>query len=421
MFEQSSSGIRRYFDNAATSFPKPPEVMQAMSEYAHELGASPGRGAYREVGRTTELLTRCRHRLGSLLGCPSPDHVIFTLNTTDALSMAINGIVTRRLLDGHRAHLVTSDLDHNSVLRPFRLLAERNPGRVTVTRIPCDPDTGRITPDDVRQAIGVDTALVALAHASNATGTIQPIKGIGEVCRACGVPFLVDGAQTAGHRELDMQECSIDLLAVPGHKGLLGPLGTGALLMRPGIEQHVAPIRVGGTGSISETDRHPDSMPDRYEAGSHNAIGLVGLDAALGWIEKRTLAALIAHEKMLAADMLEGLLAIEDVHLLGPADEELRCGVFSFVHRTLEPDELAGRLESEHGLLVRSGLHCAPFAHKTFGTDPRTAALHGRMPGACRMSLGPFLQPEDVHEALEALASLGTSRVKIPVEGALAT
>jgi cysteine desulfurase family protein len=412
---------RRYFDNAATSFPKPREVEQAMSNYALELGASPGRGAYREVGETTGILDRCRERLSTLLGGPGPERVIFTLNTTDALSMAINGIVTQRLLDGRPAHLITTDLDHNSVLRPFRLLAERNPKTVSVTRIACDPETGCVAIDDVRRAIRADTALVAIAHGSNATGTIQPIEKIGVLCREHDVPLLVDAAQTAGHRHLDMSTAGIDLLAVPGHKGLLGPLGTGALLIRPGMERLVAPLRVGGTGSISESDRHPDSMPDRYEAGSHNAIGLVGLDAALGWIEARTLDTLVEHEETLAGEMLEGLLAIDEIRLLGPKRLEDRCGVFSFVHDSIAPEDLATLLETRHGILARTGLHCAPFAHETFGTDPRTASSEGRSPGACRLSLGPFLELDDVHAALEAIQSLDRCRTQPSVEGVLST
>ena len=248
-----------------------------------------------------------------------------------------------------------------------------------------------------------------LAHGSNATGTVQPIEEIGALCSACKVPLLVDAAQTAGHLELDMTRAAIDLLAVPGHKGLLGPLGTGALIMKPGIEERVATIRVGGTGSISESDRHPDTMPDRYEAGSHNAIGLVGLDAALGWIEQRTMKTIAGHESRLSEQLLQGLLDIEGIRLLGPRTTEHRCGVFSFTHERIEPNALADRLEDQHGILVRSGLHCAPHAHATFGTDPGTSARNGRSPGACRMSLGPFLDEDDVIAALDALNHLDST------------
>ena len=378
MVHQESPRTRRYLDNAATSFPKPREVADAMVGYARELGASPGRGAYREVTETTHLLERCRERLSELLGGPPSDHVIFTLNTTDALSLAINGIVTQRLVEGRRTHLITTDLDHNSVLRPFRLLSERHPDRVRISRIPCDRDTGRVDPEAIRKSIETDTALIAVAHGSNATGTLQPIGEIGKVCRAAGIPFLVDAAQTAGHRPIDMERLQVDLLAVPGHKGLLGPLGTGALLINPAVKSLVAPTRVGGTGNVSESDRHPDTMPERYEAGSHNAVGLVGLDAALGWILERSIESLASHESELAGIMLEGLLDIPEVRLLGPTRLEDRCGVFAFVHRDLDASQVADELEQKHGILCRSGLHCAPFAHRTFGTDPASAEAEGR-------------------------------------------
>lgn len=401
---------RLYLDNAATSFPKPREVAESMAAYARELGASPGRGAYREVAETTRILERCRERLARLLGCPSREHVIFTLNTTDALSMAIHGIVSNALARHRRVHLLTTDLDHNSVLRPFRLLAERHPDSVSTTRVPCDPRTGRVDPAEFAAHLRPETVLAAVAHGSNATGTLQPIKALAARCNEAGVPLLVDAAQTAGHRPLDMTASGIDMLAVPGHKGLLGPLGTGALLMRPGMEERIDPIRVGGTGSVSESDRHPDTMPERYEAGSHNAIGLVGLEAALGWLENRTIKAVADHERPLIERLLEGLLGNPDLRLLGPAEPELRCGVFSFVHRRLEATEVANRLEHEHGILARSGLHCAPHAHRTFGTDPDTAERAGREAGACRISLGPFVDAVDVERTLDALGAIDGSR-----------
>ncbi len=418
MVQQESPRTRRYLDNAATSFPKPREVSDAMVAYARELGASPGRGAYREVTETTKILQRCRERLSELLGGPTADHVIFTLNTTDALSLAINGIVTTRLLDGQRAHLITTDLDHNSVLRPFKLLEERYPKQVTVTRLACDPESGMVDPEDIRRALAPDTALVAVAHGSNATGTLQPVEAIGAICRDGDVPFLVDAAQTAGHRPIDMKRMQIDLLAVPGHKGLLGPLGTAALLMAQGMEKLVAPTRVGGTGNLSESDSHPTTMPERYEAGSHNAIGLVGLDAALGWILDRSIDSLASHEIELSELMLEGLLDMPEIRLLGPTRIEDRCSVFTFVHRDLEASEVARELETRHGILCRSGLHCAPFAHQTFGTDPITAGSDGREPGACRISLGPFLGREDIEFTLDAIRTLGQRTTLVANQGA---
>lgn len=259
-------------DNAATSFPKPPAVLEAMTDYATRIGASAGRGAYAEAREAGELIDQCRQRLNQLIGGEDPNHIIFTLNTTDALNMAIRGLVHAGTLPGH---VITTWLDHNSVLRPFNMLA----GTVGLeqTRIACDPQTGLVDPEDIRKAIRKDTRLIAVVHGSNVTGTVQPIRDIGRIAREAGVPFLVDAAQTLGHLPLNVREDCIDLLAFPGHKGLLGPLGTGGLYIRPGLEKKMRTVREGGTGSRSEQDIQPDFMPDRFEPGSHNAIGIVGL------------------------------------------------------------------------------------------------------------------------------------------------
>ena len=386
---------RLYLDNAATSFPKPPAVLDAMTRYATELGASPGRGAYAEAREAGELLYQCRERINTLIHGESPDHIVFTLNTSDALNLAIHGLVHA---GATRRHVVTTDLDHNSVLRPFNRLVEHD--GVTQTRVPCDPVTGRVDPNDIRRAIRRDTALVAVVHGSNVTGTIQPIPEIGAICRECAVPLLVDAAQTAGHLPIDVQADGIDLLAAPGHKGLLGPLGTGFLYIRPGLERQMRTVREGGTGSVSELDVQPDFMPDRFEPGSHNAIGLIGLSAGVAWILDRTVDRLWAHERRLVETMIDGLHnPPPGLTLYGPPGVKHRCGVFSVRLDGYDgPTELADALEAEHGILTRAGLHCAPHAHRTVGSD--------RLGGTTRLSFGPFVQPQDVKYACDALASL---------------
>ncbi|MEM1214024.1 MAG: aminotransferase class V-fold PLP-dependent enzyme, partial [Planctomycetota bacterium] len=278
---------RLYLDHAATSFPKPPAVHQAMAHYAANLGASPGRGAYDEAREAGRLMHVCRERLTQLINGEDPTHIVFTLNCSDALNTAIKGIALAPTTprsprspnvgrdSTHLPHLITTALDHNSVLRPYnKLVAD---GLATQTVIPCDPHTGLIDPDDIKHAITPNTRLIAAIHGSNVTGTLQPLADIGKIARAHDIPFLVDAAQTLGHHPLDVQALHIDLLAAPGHKGLLGPLGTGFLYIRPGIEQRMTTFKEGGTGSKSESDHQPTFMPDRFEPGSHNAIGILGL------------------------------------------------------------------------------------------------------------------------------------------------
>ncbi len=391
---------RLYLDNAATSFPKPPAVLDAMTRYATELGASPGRGGYAEAREAAELMQRCRERINTLIGGASPDNVVFTLNTSDALNLAIRGVVLKH--PGKRRHVITTDLDHNSVLRPFNTLCDAD-ATITQTRVPCDPETGLVDPEDIARAITPDTVLVAVVHGSNVTGTVQPVRQIGRVCREHAVPFLVDAAQTVGHLPLDVDADHIDLLAAPGHKGLLGPLGTGFLYIRPGLERHMVTVREGGTGSISEHDTQPDFMPDRFEPGSHNAIGLIGLSEGVQYILDRGIEELWKHEQQLIATMLEGLSPIDGLRLLGPPGVADRCGVFSvrlpgFAEPEHGPQQLSDALEREFGILTRSGIHCAPHAHRTMRTH-----LDG---GATRMSLGPFVSLQDVKYATDALAHL---------------
>ncbi len=393
---------RLYLDNAATSFPKPACVHEAMLDYATRVGASPGRGAYAESRQGDRILQRCRERLCRLIGARCPDHIVFTLNATDSLNLAIHGVVGHalRVDPGRRVHLIATAMEHNSVLRPFNALAG---GSVEVSFVQADPDTGLVDPDRVASEIRDETVLVAVVHASNVTGTIQPVAEISPACRDAGVPLLVDAAQSAGHLPIDVEQLGIDLLALPGHKGLLGPLGTGVLYIRPGLEDSVDALRQGGTGTVSESDVHPTSLPEKYEPGSHNMPGIAGLDAALGHLLQTGIESIRAHELELIQTMLEGLESLESLglRLIGTHDPDLRVGVFSVVHQTIPPEVLAERLEREFGVLTRAGVHCAPRAHAAMGT------LQADRPrGATRLSLGPFVTRDDVHYVLDALGRL---------------
>ncbi len=380
-------------DNAATSFPKPRSVYDAMMHFGLDIGASPGRGAYRESKEASDVLQLCRERLNLLINGESAEHFIFTLNTTDALNLAIKGVAQPG------DHIVTTWMDHNSVLRPFNELQARSD--IEQTRVPCDPQTGLADPDDIAKALRPNTKLVAVVHGSNVTGTLQDIAAIGARCRAAGVPLLVDAAQTVGHLPVDVQNMQIDLLAFPGHKGLLGPLGTGALYLRPGMEKILRTVREGGTGSISESDVQPQTMPDKYESGSHNTIGVAGLSAGVAFLLERGMEQVWKHERELMQVMLEGLQECEPLRLLGIQGMEQRCNVFAVTLPGLTSYELADLLETKHGLLTRPGLHCAPLVHRTMQTHPDEGGT-----GATRFSFGMFTTKEQVEHAVAALKQI---------------
>src|SRR5271170_8011366 len=249
------SARRLYMDNAATSFPKPPAVIEAMVRYATELGASAGRGGYAEAMETGGLIAECRRRLNQLFHGQGQNHFVFTLNCSDALNLAIKGLIDPAVAN----HAICTHIDHNSILRPLNALQSR--GWLEQTRVPIDPRTGLVDPDEIAAAVRPDTKLIAVTHVSNVTGTIQPIRQIGKIARDHGIPLVVDAGQSAGHLLIDLQTDGIDLLAAPGHKALLGPLGTGFLYIRPGLEKQLRPLKEGGTGSISDSDHQPDFLP----------------------------------------------------------------------------------------------------------------------------------------------------------------
>ncbi len=398
---------RVYLDNAATTFPKPPAVHEAMVRYATQVGASPGRGSYAESVEGAGVLARTREALSGMVGLGSPEHVIFTLNATDALNLAIKGIVQHAFMKrGEPAHVVTTWMDHNSVLRPLNELEAL--GMVRQTRIKADPSTGLVDRNAMMEVIRPTTALVAMVHASNVCGALQPVRGVGKRCRKLGVPLLVDAAQTLGHMDVTMDGLYADLLAFPGHKGLMGPLGTGALCIRPGLEDRMRTVREGGTGSASEADVQPTFMPDRFEAGSHNTLGIAGLLAGIDWIEGQGLGAIEAHERELCDVMLGGLSAVPGLRVLA-ADAPARVGVFALVHERIGPNEMAAALEREHGVLGRAGLHCAPLAHRTFGTTDG---------GALRLSVGPLTTREDAELACAGVRAVCERQTAAAAAGA---
>jgi cysteine desulfurase family protein len=374
-----------------------------MCRYASELGASAGRGAYSEAIETGELIHECRRRLNRLFHGERPEHFVFTLNCSDALNLAIKGLLGPDAPPGPGGHAICTHIDHNSILRPLSALLER--GWISQTRVPVDSASGLVDPDDIRRAIRPNTRLIAITHASNVTGTVQPLREIGRIARERGIPFVVDAAQSAGHVPIDVREDHIDLLAAPGHKALMGPLGTGFLYVRPGIERILPTIREGGTGSASEQPVQPDFMPDKYEPGSHNAIGIIGLSEGVRWVAEQSVQKLAAHELELMRAFIEGVEDVEGLTYYGPRGVSDRVGVFSVRIDGYEPQELSAVLESHYGILTRSGIHCAPLAHEAIGT-----AATG---GTTRISFGPFLTVQDVTFATDALAEIAQTRAAV--------
>lgn len=381
-----------YLDNAATSFPKPACVYDAMDRYNREFGVAVGRGAYRQAIEVTAEVQRCRQRAAQLFNAESPERIIFTFNGTDSLNLAIHGL----LRPGD--HVVTSVLEHNSVIRPLREL-ERDAG-IEVSLVNADGQ-GCVNPEDFRQALRPNTRLMALTQASNVSGAIQPCAAVGKIAREAGVVFLVDAAQSAGHMPIDVRALCADLLACPGHKGLMGPLGTGLLYIRPGLESQLRSVRQGGTGTRSEVEFQPDSLPDKYESGNHNTPGLIGLSAALRWSMEPAQRESPTKELELIQHFLSGLQTIPELEIHGPLSASGRLGVVSVSLPGTDPQIVATLLDQVAQVQVRSGLHCAPGAHRSLGTLERG--------GTVRFSIGRFTTIAELDLAVEALRQIAES------------
>jgi cysteine desulfurase / selenocysteine lyase len=381
-----------YLDNAATSWPKPPCVAEAMRHFLDEVGANPGRSGHRLSIAASRVVYSAREALAELFNAPDPLRVTFGLNITDALNQALHGL----LRPGQ--HVITSGMEHNSVMRPLRALEARG---VAVTVVPCAVD-GSLNPADVEAAIRPETRMMVVNHASNVCGTIQPLKPLGEIARRHNLLLLVDTAQSAGAFPIDMQADFIDLLAFTGHKSLYGPTGTGGLILGARVDEaQLVPLRQGGTGSHSEHEQHPSFLPDLLESGTPNAVGLAGLDAAVRWILQKGVAAIRDEEQALVSPLLAGLQATPGVKVYGPGTGKSQTATISLNIEGMAASEAGLRLDEEFGILCRVGLHCAPAAHRTLGTFPD---------GTLRFGLGIFNTPEDVTRTLNAVRILAGER-----------
>lgn len=383
-----------YLDNAATSFPKPPQVAAAMARFLDEDAANPGRAGHRMAVRAERMIDDARAKLARLVNGRDPRRLIFTLNGTDALNIAIKGA----LGDGG-GHVVTTVLEHNSVSRPLQALADD--GRIGLTRVGCGAD-GLLDPDDVRRALKSDTRLVAMTHASNVLGTIQDAAAVGAIAREHGALFLLDAAQTAGCVPIDVEAMHVDLVAFPGHKALLGPTGTGVLYVgdrcaEPDGSPRMRPWREGGTGGDSSSPTQPRVFPYFLEGGTPNTVGIAGLAASVDVVLERGQEALLDHERRLLERILERLAGDERFTIYGTRDVARRVGALSIGIAGLDPSDAAAILDDGFGIAARPGLHCAPYCHRAIGTYPA---------GTLRVSPGPFTTGDDVSALLDALRQI---------------
>lgn len=376
---------RIYMNNAATSHPKPDSVCDEVYRVMRELGGNPGRGSNQPSMNAGRILLEAREALASLFSISDSSRIAFTLNVTQALNIGLKGL----LKSGD--HVVTSSMEHNAVARPLSALTKRG---VEWTTVPCAPD-GSLDPHEVRKAVRINTRLICVLHASNVTGTIMPIEEIGKIAREYGLVFMVDSAQTAGVLPINVKAQNIDILAFTGHKGLLGPQGTGGIYIRLGLD--IEPLIEGGTGSLSETLKQPDFMPDRFESGTPNVPGVAGLLAGLKFITEKGLEQICQHERKLTDMLIGGLKEIPKVRLYGPGDSGQQTAVVSFNLEDMDCNEVCQRLESEYGVISRSGLHCAPLAHQSMGTLKI---------GSCRLSPGIFTSEDEIISVVEAIYNI---------------
>ncbi len=374
-----------YLDNAATSHPKPEAVYRAV-DVALRNGGSAGRGSHQQGIAADRAIFATRELLAQLFGVTSSEHFVFTANATQALNLALFGLLN----GGDR--VVTTSMEHNAVIRPLRALQDHG---VEIVKVAADPHTGVVATADIQAAcLAVPTRLLVINHASNVFGSLQLLNGLGPWCRRQGIILLVDGSQTAGQLPINLNELGIDLFAAPGHKGLLGPQGTGFLYVHEGIE--LRPLIYGGTGANSHSSQQPEMLPERFESGTFNIPGLAGLGAALRFLLETGVEQIHARETQLVQRLIYGLTQINSVKLYGPPAEMARGSAISFTIEGVDP-AAAGYLLDQRGIAVRTGLHCSPDSHRSCGTFPG---------GTIRVSPGFFTTEEQIDYFIEQVGSL---------------
>lgn len=374
-----------YLDNAATTYPKPECVYDAIMDCMKNYCANPGRAGHKLAMKAAREIYDARENIAKIFNVDNPMNIVFTNNATDSLNLAIKGIVKSG------DHIITTSMEHNSVIRPIKALEKYN---VENTIIQCDKD-GFLDIEDLKKAIKPNTKLIVTTHASNVCGTIIDIKAVGEVAKEKNIIYLVDASQTAGVYDIDTKEFNVDMIAAPGHKCLLGPQGTGILYIREGLELDI--LKEGGTGSKSEDLFQPDLLPDKYESGTHNTPGIVGLNAGVKFILEKGIDNIRKHEEDLCEYMLTRLEEVPNIVVYGPKDSKKRAAVISINIGNMDSGEITFLLDSEYNIATRSGIHCAPLAHQTIGTIEQ---------GAVRFSLGYFNTKNDIDKAIDALKQI---------------
>lgn len=371
-----------YLDNGATSFPKPKAMLECMNKCMAEYCGNPGRSGHIMSMKTGEEIYKTRKNIAKLFNIDNPGRIIFTINTTGALNQGIQGV----LKEGD--HVITTSMEHNSVLRPLKMLEVKG---IEHTIVKCDK-TGSVNLKDIKAAIKGNTRMILCTHASNVTGTIMPIKEIGKLAHRNNLLFMVDGAQSGGCLPINVTEMNIDLLALPGHKGLLGPMGTGFLYVKDGIE--IEPLLLGGTGTASKDRRHPKEMPEGYEAGTVNAPGIIGLGCSTNILLDIGINTIYLYERELVKILDEAIRNIKNVKIYGVEDCAKKVSIVTFNIKGKSCEQVADELSEIYGIASRGGYHCAGLAHKTIGTWET---------GALRLSVGPFNTKAQIKTAIEAV------------------
>lgn len=376
-----------YMDNGATSFPKAPNVSKAMCTYIEEIGTNVGRGAYENAFAAQRVIEHTRELLCSLFNFPTTSNVIFTKNITESMNILIKGLLS----EGD--HVIVSPLEHNAVMRPLVSMECKG---VTFDRAICDQE-GNLDINSVEILIKPQTKAIIMTHASNVCGTILDLESVGKLAKKHGLFFIIDAAQTAGLIDIDMAKLNVDALAFTGHKGLLGPQGTGGFLITDALAKEIPPLIEGGTGSRSDSEEQPNYLPDKYESGTPNTVGLFGLHAALLYLEEIGLEQILKIEHARTQQFIKGLENFEDLRLVGTSDILKRTAVVSLDFSPRDNAEISWTLEQNFGISTRVGMHCAPSAHKTLNTFPQ---------GTVRFSFSSFTTEEDIAYALNALEQI---------------
>lgn len=380
--------MKVYLDNAATSYPKPESVYDSVYNYMKNIGASPGRGGYKNALTGDRLVYKCRQNLIKLFNFDKIENVIFTPNITVSMNILLKSIVKEGW------HVITSTMDHNSVLRPLVSLEKGN--KIELDILSCSKE-GFLSLEKFKEKVKPNTKLVVLSHASNIVGSIQPLEEIGDFCKKNNIYFIIDSAQTAGILPLDFKKLNCNALAFTGHKSLLGPQGTGGFIIDDKLNKEAKYFIEGGTGSLSESTIQPDFLPDKFESGTMNSPGIAGLLSGIEYILKEDVNTIKEREEYLCKNFIEGALNIDSIKVYGSLDASKRTATISINSTKIDNSELGFMLDDEYGIMVRTGLHCAPLAHKTIGTFPQ---------GTLRFSFGAFNDIKDINYSLYALNNI---------------